>query len=210
VSAYLEAIRSGAPGALTVEDAAGLSRIVTERRPRRCLEIGMAHGVASLAILEATGGTLVSVDPNQTAEFGNIGSANVVAAGWADRHELVEEPDYLALPALLRRGERFDFVFVDGWHSFDHVVLDLFYADKLLETGGVIGFDDCQMPATRRALRFLQTHKPYQELPVLPPRYEGATAARRLLRRALGWSSHDRWFQKLRDAPVPWDFYRHF
>ncbi len=40
-------------------------------------------------------------------------------------------------------GENYlDFIFIDGWHTFDYTLIDFFYADKLLRKDGIILIDD--------------------------------------------------------------------
>lgn len=168
----------------------------------RAIEIGLAFGVASLAILEASPhGTLTSIDPDQTRGWLNGGVRSIGRAGLADRHTLVEEPDYLALPALLRNGATFDFAFVDGWHSFDFVMLDMFYVDRLLEIGGVVGFDDCDWPAVQKALAFVGSHIKWWE-PI------GTSVRRRGLRRPP--PHRVRFFRKVDEGKVHFDFYAPF
>lgn len=210
--AYRDLLDSGTDAGLTPHDAELLQQVVQQRRPANCLEVGMANGVSSLVILEnlPEGGRLTSIDPNQPTDWAGAGLRNIAAAGFADQHRLIDAPDYLALPQLLESGERFDLVFIDGWHSFEYVLLDLFYADLLLRPGGVMGFDDCEMAATRKALRFLTSHRPYTELTLRPPRYRASNPLKTLLRFALRWSVQDRWFEKLRDEQTPWNFYRRF
>lgn len=98
-------------------------------KPQVVLEVGMAYGIASLSILAALdeageGGKLISVDPNQNSDWKGIGIANVRRTGVIDRHRLIEEPDFLALPALLKDEVNVDFAYVDGWHTFDYVLMD--------------------------------------------------------------------------------------
>ena len=39
-------------------------------------------------------------------------------------------------------GQRIDFAFIDGWHTFDYAMIDFFYVDLLLKPGGVLVIDD--------------------------------------------------------------------
>lgn len=192
-----------------------LYSVVRRYKPEIAVEIGMAYGFSALAILkgldENGGGKLISIDPNQSTEWQNVGLARVEEAGYRPRHELIERPDYLALPDLLSRGVGVDFAYVDGWHTIDYVMLDIFYLDKMIRPDGVIGFNDCDMIAVRRAIKYLTTHRQYRELDVgLPRNYRGHnwayTAARFLLR----WPTQDRYFIKLRSWEPPWSFHRWF
>lgn len=132
------------------------------------LEVGMANGTSSVVICDALrsrgGGRLISIDPFQTSEYAGSGMDHVRRAGLADCHSLVEEPNYLALPALVRQGGKFDFIFIDGWHSFDYVIVDTFFADLLLRDGGVLALHDTDSPAVFKAVRFFETHRAYERL----------------------------------------------
>lgn len=85
-------------------------------------------------------------------------------AGLQQRFTLIEKPSHLGLPALLAEGRKFDFIFIDGWHSFDYAFVDYYYSDLLLNDGGVLVFDDVCMPPIRHVCWFLETHKPYDFL----------------------------------------------
>ena len=149
------------------EEYAALERLLRDVRPRTTLEIGMATGGSSIEIcktLRDVGGeTHVAIDPYQSDPGGwnNQGINNVKAAGFDGLLEPIADFDYLALPKLVEQGRRFDFVLIDGWHSFDYTLVDLFYADLLLNVDGVVAIHDTGWPAVHRACRFLETHKPY-------------------------------------------------
>jgi hypothetical protein len=65
------------------------------------------------------------LDPGQYSDFHGVGIANLKRAGF-DFFELIEKP------ALLAEGRKFQFALIDGWHTFDHTLLDLFYVNRLL------------------------------------------------------------------------------
>jgi predicted O-methyltransferase YrrM len=186
-----------------------LQRVVRERRPTTSLEVGLAFGVSALAILGAGEGDLVSVDPLQ-ADYDHHGARAIEAAGLADRHRLVPDFDYLALPALLREGLRVQLAYIDGWHTFDYTLLDFFYADKMLDVGGVVVFNDCGWPAIHRVTRFVTSHRSYRELDVDLPRDYGPGRVAAARRRLEGRSDADRYFEKVDDAEPRWDFFARF
>ncbi|GJG85086.1 hypothetical protein tb265_02670 [Gemmatimonadetes bacterium T265] len=198
--------------------ADALYRTVLARRPRLVVEIGMANGVSSLAILSAlrdaersgsaAGARLISIDPFQHAQWHGVGLTNVARAGLGGAHQLLEQPDYLALPDLLRAGTRVDFAYIDGWHTFDYTLLDFWYVDKMLHAGGVVAFNDCGWRAVHKAIRFVQTHRRYAELDVgLPKNYAAGDPLRTLVRRAMRWNTNDRYFEKREDWEPSWNFY---
>jgi Methyltransferase domain len=158
-----------------------LAELVQTSRAKAVLEIGMAFGSSTLAILEALKALpdahLTSVDPFQmhpTAPdggvgegYGGVGLRNVQQAGFDNRHTWIGLPDYLALPKLAQEGRRFDFIFIDGYHSFDYAMLDFFFSDLLLVPGGMVVFHDSGSLPVYRVCQFVNANKAYT--PVGPP-----------------------------------------
>lgn len=203
--------------------AEALHRLVLQERPDFVVEIGMAFGVSTLAILSALdrlggAGRLLSIDPLQARSFYGCGLAAVKRAGLDQRHELIEAFDYEALPRLLSSGQTLDMAYIDGWHTFDYVLLDWWYIDRMLRGGGVVGFNDCGWPAVDKAIKFVMSHRRYAELDVgLPLEAADYSRAkglkRRLLRRDVRSSyrqAQDRYFRKLGAWEPSWDFYVEF
>jgi predicted O-methyltransferase YrrM len=210
---------------ILLKHARALFRTVLEQRPRRSLEIGMACGVATLSILTALhriggDGTLVSIDPNQSTDWKGIGATCVARARLAGRHRLIEDFDYLALPRLLADGEQFDFAYIDGWHTFDYTLLDLFYVDRMLAVGGLVGFNDCGWPAVHKVIKFLLSHRRYEEVNVRLPRQFtarrniGQYVRTQLLKDhqvdQLRIQQQDRYFRKLEAWEPKWNFFVEF
>jgi predicted O-methyltransferase YrrM len=218
---------SGEPVALrshiALHHAESLYETVRRARPAVVLEVGMAFGVSSLAILAAlheasADGRLVSIDPAQTSVWKGCGRTMVARAGFSDHHEVLEDYDYKALPELLATGLRCDLAYIDGWHTFDHAFLDWWYIDKMLAVGGVVGLNDCGWPAVDKVIGFMRTHRKFTEIDVgLPPVYVGYGPAQELrrrlaLRRKDRWyrQSQDRYFRKDADWAPRWDFFAPF
>lgn len=195
--------------------AEALYRLVRAARPAAVVEVGLAYGLSTLAILQALhdngNGHLVSIDPRQHADWHGVGLVNIRKAGFSDLHTFIEQPSYLALPTLLARHTGVDFAYVDGWHTFDYVLVDFFYLDKLLPVGGIIGFNDCGLPAIDRVISFIQTHRYYQELTDVVPRdFRGRNALITITRWLLNKPRSDRYFKKRESWEPPWNFYARF
>jgi hypothetical protein len=125
----------------------------------------------------------VPITPGGISGYGGAGLEAVGRSGYRDRHELIAEPDYLAMPKLVQAGRQFDFVFIDGYHSFDYALLDFFYTDLLLRVGGIVVFHDSNRPTVFRVCEFVAHNKRYRSLG--PPLLVGhGSLARRALRRA--------------------------
>src|SRR5581483_11732845 len=60
-----------------------------------------------------------------------------------------------------RGGEQFDFAFIDGYHTFDHCLVDFFYIDMMLRPRGIVVFDDVGWPAINNVVRFVAANRRY-------------------------------------------------
>jgi predicted O-methyltransferase YrrM len=179
-----------------------LRAVVEERKPELVVEIGMAYGVSTLSILSALQqngtGRLISIDPYIGWPTGRLVALHQIARAAAEEiHSHWHECSYTALPRMLQEGLRPDLIYIDGNHNFDYVFTDSFYADKLLDAGGVIGFNDCGWRPVHKTLRFLSLYRRYRELDVgLPKVYHSRNLVFSLIKRLEGRSSLDRYFEK--------------
>jgi predicted O-methyltransferase YrrM len=214
---------------VTAEFANSLYSIVTRERPELVLEIGLAHGATALSIATALRengvGRLVSIDPFQRTAWQGVALSALERSGLGHLHTVIEDPDYLALPRLVEEwGPSVQLVYIDGRHSFEYVLLDFFYADRLLELGGVVGFNDCDWLSVIPTLRFVTSHRHYEPLDVgllpaygtrnevvrtylrgeakfLPPQVRPSRS--RAVARLLGRRREDRYFRKVDEWEPP-------
>ena len=133
---------------------------------RKTLEVGCAYGVSSLFIAEGLRDRVDAhhtiIDPFQNFQWEGVGIHNLRKSGF-DKFDLIEEKSEFALPSVLKNGEGvFDLVFIDGWHTFDHTLLDCFYAARLLRVGGYLVVDDVGFPAIRRVIDYLLLYPCFQ------------------------------------------------
>jgi predicted O-methyltransferase YrrM len=154
---------------VAVDPAEGalLQRIVHDVKPRLSLEIGCAYGVSSLYICEALASARAAarhivVDPFQSTQWRNIGRKNLRDAGFEPLVDFREERSEIALPRLLAEGVTLDFAFVDGWHTFDQVMVEFYFLNRLLRLGGVIAFDDANRRSVNRVIRHALTYPAYR------------------------------------------------
>lgn len=141
--------------------------------PATSVEVGLGYGFSALAIglsgrRDRAGRRHIVMDPHQTSYWRGRGLAHLDAAGLSAMIEFHEAPSHRVLPLLEARGERVDFAFIDGWHTFDYVFTDFFFVDKLLRPGGVVMFDDADWPSVRPVLRFAITNLGYRVHATLP------------------------------------------
>jgi predicted O-methyltransferase YrrM len=203
-------------GVVTIPHANAIYRTIKTYRPQAVLEVGMAYGASTIAILSALEandkqGTLTSIDPAQSSYWHNIGVVNVKRSDLALNHKLIEQPDYVALPNLLAERVSFDFAYIDGWHTFDYTLLDFFYIDRMLKVGGIVAFNDCYLAAVKKVLGFLKTHRHYQEINVgLTPSFVSRNVKRMIRNVVTLTSKQDRYFQKQEVWEPNWDYYARF
>ena len=93
-------------------------------------------------------------------------SHNLKAAGFAHLVTVYQELSELCLPRFLKHGHRYDFAFVDGWHTFDHVLTEFFYISRMLDVGGVVVFDDAHLPSIQKVLAHVDSYDCYERLAV--------------------------------------------
>lgn len=97
------------------------------------LEIGFAWAMSAQAFLDATDGTLLSLDMNDAMDkAGEMGK-------YGDRWSL-QLGDSSTLMSKLT--DTYDYIYIDGDHTYEGVKKDLGEAPRLLAKGGVIICDD--------------------------------------------------------------------
>ena len=131
----------------------------------RTLEVGCAYGLSSLHIASALAGRPgahhVIVDPDESTAWSGVGVTNLDRAG-IDFYELREEPSEIALPQLLKEGAEFDLAFIDGWHTFDQTLIDMYYANRLVKVGGYIIIDDADWISVSKAISYFAKYPCYR------------------------------------------------
>jgi predicted O-methyltransferase YrrM len=195
----------------------------------KTLEVGCAYGLSSLFICSALSGREgarhVVVDPFQYERWNGVGVANIERAG-VDFFELVKERSEFALPRLAAsEAGTFDLVFIDGWHTFDHRMLDTFYGSRLIRVGGYIVVDDCGLASVSKVITYVSSYPCYRIHSQVTRK--GSVSKRklaRLLLRAVGpvlpKALHDRLqresypsmvaLQKIAEDERNWDWFKSF
>ena len=166
------------------DEAEFLSHAVRELKPAHTLEVGLAMGCSALAICDAISSTPgarhVAIDPRQNARplWAGIGLHNLSRAGFSSLIEFHEEPSFRALARFEAEERRFEFAFIDGFHTFDYAFVDFFLIDKLLAVGGAVAFDDADWPSVRRVVRYVATNLSYTVHAAMGPRRDDWTPAK--------------------------------
>ena len=146
--------------AINKKEGEFITKLIKKYNLKNCLEVGFANGISALYILSSSKkNKLVSIDPFQKTQWNNNGIKLLTNSKLISRHKLIEKKSYEAMPELLKDNEnKFDFIFIDGWHTFDYTLVDFFYADKLLRKGGIIAVDDAKHQGVAKCLKYIDTN----------------------------------------------------
>ena len=171
-------------------EGAFLQELIADVRPRTSLEIGMAYGVSTLFICEALQRTRpdarhIVMDPYQRSMWRGIGLQNAERAGFGGMLEFHEARSEFVLPQLLERETALDFAFIDGWHTFDQVMVEFYYVNRMLRVGGVVAFDDADRRTVNRVIRYALNYPAYEVV----QRKAQPAMRRSMLGRARRWAS---------------------
>lgn len=146
-------------------------KLIRNNEIQHSIEVGCAFGLSSLFICDAlcckAAPRHVIIDPNQFSDYHGVGIYQLKKAEFLF-FELIEQPSEIALPELLKRGENYDFAFIDGWHTFDHALLDFFYINRLLKVKGIVVFDDVLWPSINKLLRYISQYPNYEIIGSVP------------------------------------------
>lgn len=133
----------------TPEHGRQLYDFILENRLGRCLELGFAYGVGTVwmaAAADQLGGKVVAVDRASVVRREPAAKDLLAKAGLTHAAELHYDP--IGYTWHLQRkleeyaADPFDFIFLDGAHTWDVDGFTFFLCDRVLKPGGWILFDD--------------------------------------------------------------------
>lgn len=135
-----------------------IKNVIEKNNYKKCLEIGMANGISAFYILSNLNTSLISLDPYQEKQWDNIGVKLLKEFNFNKRHKLYEKKSYIALPMLIKKKHKFDFIFIDGFHTFDYTLIDFFYSNLLLKINGSIIIDDALHHGVAKCVKFIESN----------------------------------------------------
>lgn len=122
-----------------------IHRLITRNKLARCLEIGFGTGSTAVYMLDAVegmaGAEVTSIDLGGDS-MNDLGQRNLARHRHGAPHTLLLENSNTAVPRLFAEGRRFDFIYVDGWKTFDHLAMEMYFLARMLVPGGFVVFDD--------------------------------------------------------------------
>lgn len=72
----------------------------------------------------------------------------------------MEESSETALPKL-SPSDKLDFAYIDGCHGYPFPALDWYFIDKHLKAGGIMAFDNTEIPTVKYHCDFLDANRSY-------------------------------------------------
>ena len=116
--------------------------------PSRICEVGSWQGSSAVAFASLfPNANITCIDTWEGSDGLNMAADPLAlfdanTAPFAERVEKIKSDSFSALLSLQSRGEKFDLMYVDGSHFEDDVAVDSILAWRLLNSGGVMIWDD--------------------------------------------------------------------
>lgn len=147
MSPYWQEQMDHAPTRVYAETLAAILKDIGVTPMYRVLEIGTGWGISGSVFMDAGVGELVTIDPGLKNPPGLASLQEIMRHNPGER-TVVPLTGYSkdVLPELIRRREKFDLAYIDGFHGYETVRDDLRLASELVATGGHIILDDYLHP----------------------------------------------------------------
>jgi hypothetical protein len=143
-----------------------IGAFVRRHQMTRTLEVGLAQGTTALSILKAhadlaQGGIHVNVQPDALHNYDAVAPMKIKELGLDAHSRIISALSHVALPALLacHGNQTYDMILVDGRHTFDVTLLDMYYADLLLRTNGTLLVDDKGFAQVKDVARYWNANR---------------------------------------------------
>lgn len=154
----LSGIAAFSPGQTTWAVPAAVLRYFAEIVPpgARTIETGSGHSTIALAAL-GSHHTCVTPDVKSVELIRAFLPKVGIPEGRITFHL---EPSDVCLPKL-PADDSYDFAFIDGCHGYPLPMIDWHYIDLRLKVGGIIGFDNTEIPAVNAHCDFMVRNGTY-------------------------------------------------
>lgn len=163
-------------GESTANNIRVIYRLVQKLKPTNTLEVGLAFAASAVAFTvamkEVHGGLKYAhhaIDPFQYSWMQNAGINRLRKNNLDGNFIFHSDFSENVLPRLLSDKQKFDIIYIDGSHAYEHVFVDFFYTSRLLNRDGYLLFDDCSDKQVYKVIRFIVKNlsKYFEEVDVL-------------------------------------------
>jgi predicted O-methyltransferase YrrM len=160
------AYRGGSP---RKQECEFLAKLLLQLKPETTLDWGLGDAAVCMVIALARRevgipGQHISLDPFQHSISKDVGLIQLQCRGLRDDVDFREVRSDEFLVEAVKLNRPFDFIFVDGDHSFGGKVTDAHLAHRVLKPGGIIAFHDALLKSTAAAVSLLMRDHRYQLL----------------------------------------------
>ncbi|MCA9329348.1 class I SAM-dependent methyltransferase [Candidatus Saccharibacteria bacterium] len=122
--------------------------VLTSLRPQNILEIGFNGGFSALLFKQTCpDAKLTCVDINKHPYV--VPCFNRIRRDYPDI-QLILESSRTAIPKLQQRGNKYDFIHIDGDHSYNGATIDMENCLTVSKPGTIILFDDTDWPSLKK------------------------------------------------------------
>ncbi len=132
-------------------------------KPKRSLEIGLAYGFSTIYILaainQAGAGHHTAVDPFQKDSWHGVGALQAKHLSMEPSFQMLEEFSVAALARFATQKDEFEFIYIDGNHRFDDVLVDFTLAAEVCPMGGNVILDDMWMPSVQTVVSWIRSNR---------------------------------------------------
>jgi predicted O-methyltransferase YrrM len=111
-------------------------------QPKRILEIGFNAGHSCEVFLESNQETSITVFDINMHSYTHFG-VEFMKRKYLNRFQFVQGDSLKTVPFYaMNHSEKFDLIFIDGCHSFDYAVKDIYHCKRLAHSKSVLWIDD--------------------------------------------------------------------
>jgi predicted O-methyltransferase YrrM len=162
-----DGVHSHRGGSPRKEECELLSTLILTLRPQATVDWGLGDGAVSMTIAlskKQAGLTErhLTLDPFQREIANGVGLIELEKHGIKADVEFLEQRSEGFLIRARDEERQFDFIFIDGDHSFGGKVTDAHLADQVLKPGGAICFHDSLFVSTAAAIEYLICDRGYE------------------------------------------------
>ncbi len=154
---------------ISIKEGLEIYKLIKKYKPKKLIEIGLACGISTCFMLCAisSGDKVYSVDPFQKIQWDRFGLINA--------YEVIKElklpnnshnwiPKYSS-DYFKSTNDKYDFMLIDGDHSYNGTMIDLNGSLKILNNKGILVVDDVLHREVGKAVRdFMRNNKRYIEI----------------------------------------------
>lgn len=143
-------------------DGNEIFNLIITNKLNKCIQIGMEYGITTIYILFGLSklklkSNLITIDEYQKSRWNNFGIKLVELNNLTKLHSFYEEPSYIVLPKLLEK-DTYNLVYINGWNTFDYILLCIAYASILLDVDGYIILNNKYSCTINKCIRYMDNN----------------------------------------------------